>query len=74
MIIINKLFDLKFYNDNITSLLKELEILINSNNKATIFTPNIDHIINNKKNEVKKIYKQSEYIVADGWPFKFIQH
>lgn len=68
MIIINKLFDLKFYNNNISILLKELESLINSNNKATIFTPNIDHIINNKKDEVKNIYKQSEYIVADGWP------
>lgn len=68
MIVIIKLFDLNFYNRNIGSLVIELERQINSNNKASIFTSNVDHIINNEKYNMKNMYRQSEYIVADGWP------
>lgn len=65
----SNLFGLKFYDKQLDSLVKELKNEIKRNNKVSIFTPNIDHVINNYDNEiVKKIYSESEYIIADGWP------
>lgn len=65
----SSLFGLNFYKKELSDLVNELEREINDNNKASIFTPNVDHIINNSNNEkVKKLYSDSEYIIADGWP------
>ena len=63
------LFGLNFYNKEQCELVSELEIQINKNKKVSIFTPNVDHIINNSNSEIaKKLYSESEYIIADGWP------
>lgn len=65
----SNLFGLDFYRKELSSLVNELECDIKNNRKASIFTPNVDHIINNSNNEVaKELYSNSEYIIADGWP------
>lgn len=64
-----KLFGLNFYSKSIEKLVVDLEKEIKNGNKASLFTPNIDHIINNFSDKgVSEIYSQSEYVVADGWP------
>lgn len=64
-----KLFDLNFYNKDIDSLVKELHERIEKNEMVSVFTPNVDHIINNNTNKLAlNFYSQSEYIIADGWP------
>lgn len=64
-----KLFGLNFYAANINDLTLELNKNILLGNKVSVFTPNIDHIINNYENEnVNNNYSKSEYIIADGWP------
>lgn len=60
-----KLFDLNFFSGTLDELLE----LIKMNNKISIFTPNIDHVIkisNDKK--VKENYSRGDVIIADGWP------
>lgn len=65
----NKLFGLNFYNKEIEDLIIDLENDIKCKNKVTVFTPNVDHIINNKSNmKVEKLYEKSDYIISDGWP------
>ena len=65
----NKLFELNFFYKGIKELTQELDKQIQNNNKVSVFTPNVDHIINNENNELaKNIYSKSEYIIADGWP------
>lgn len=69
MIFMSNLFNLNFYNQNLNSLVKDLKNEIDENNKVSIFTPNVDHIINNyNDSNVENIYKKSEYTIADGWP------
>ena len=64
-----KLFGLDFYDKNIHFLVEELSNCINVNRKVAVFTPNVDHIINNSLDEtVASVYSQGEYIIADGWP------
>lgn len=63
------LFGLNFYNGNLNSLLKCLSNDIELGKKSAVFTPNIDHIINNfSDSKVNDVYSKGEYIVADGWP------
>lgn len=71
-----KLFGLNFYDKSILELIKELELIIEKNRKVSIFTPNIDHIINLYSDiELFKKYSKSEYIIADGWPIvKIAKH
>lgn len=64
----NKLFGLNFYNKEIDHLVIALENNIKNKDKVTVFTPNVDHIINNNDIKAKNMYKKSEYIIADGWP------
>lgn len=65
----NKLFGLSFYDGDIKNLVDELDNKVSLNEKAAIFTPNVDHIINNSIDEyVKDIYSSAEYTIADGWP------
>lgn len=64
-----KLFGLNFYNGNLNSLLECLNNDIELGKKSAVFTPNIDHIINNfSDSKVNEVYAKGEYIVADGWP------
>lgn len=64
-----ELFGLAFYDGKLDCLIDDLEKEIESNKKVSVFTPNVDHIINNSNNfRIRKIYSQSEYIIADGWP------
>ena len=63
------LFGLNFYNGNLNSLIECLSNDIELGKKSAIFTPNIDHIINNfSDSKVNDVYSKGEYIVADGWP------
>ena len=63
------LFGLNFYDGNLNSLVKSLCNDIETGKKSAVFTPNIDHIINNSNDsKVKDIYAKGEYIIADGWP------
>lgn len=65
----SSLFGLSFYKKELNNLVNELEMEIINNKKASIFTPNVDHIINNSNSDiVKNLYSDSEYIIADGWP------
>ena len=60
---------LNFYDGNLNSLVKSLCNDIETGKKSAVFTPNIDHIINNSNDsKVKDIYAKGEYIIADGWP------
>lgn len=64
-----KIFGMNFYEKNISELVDELDSIIKCDKKASIFTPNVDHVINNSKDKnVFDIYSASEYIIADGWP------
>lgn len=64
-----KLFGLNFYDKSIEELVVDLEKEIESGNKVSVFTPNIDHIINNfNDKKANDLYAKGEYIVADGWP------
>lgn len=64
-----KLFDLTFFSQDLNCLINKLEANIVKNEKVSVFTPNVDHIINNSNNEKsKKKYSESDYIIADGWP------
>lgn len=65
----HKLFGLNFYNGNVNSLVECLNNDIKSGKKSAVFTPNIDHIINNfSDSSVNDVYSKAEYIIADGWP------
>lgn len=65
----DKLFGLKFYNKQLDNIIYELDKEIKENNKVSVFTPNVDHIINNYNNKyASDKYRESEYIIADGWP------
>lgn len=65
----NRLFGLEFYNENLISMITDLEKEIKNGEKVSIYTPNVDHIINIKSdNEVFKEYSKANYIIADGWP------
>lgn len=69
----SSLFGLNFYKKELSYLVNELEVRINNNGKASIFTPNVDHIINNSNNErVRELYSNSDYIIADGWPLVIV--
>lgn len=60
-----KLFNLNFFSGTINELLE----LINMDNKISIFTPNVDHVIkiySDKK--IKENYSEGDIIIADGWP------
>ncbi len=64
-----RLFDMKFYDKSLSNLVEELGYIIDRDKKASIFTPNVDHIINLKENyQVKEKYIDGDYIIADGWP------
>lgn len=68
-----KLFGLDFYLGKIDGLIDEIELINKNNKRISIFTPNVDHIINNFNNEiVMNRYKKSEYIIADGWPLVLV--
>lgn len=63
------IFNLNFYDKDIDSLTEELNKIIEENGKVSIFTPNVDHIINIKQDsELMNKYSESDYIIADGWP------
>ena len=63
------LFGLNFYKGDLNSLLESLCNDIELGKKSAIFTPNIDHIINNfSDSKINDVYSKGEYIVADGWP------
>ena len=65
----DSLFGINFYDGNLNSLVKSLCNDIETGKKSAVFTPNIDHIINNSNDsKVKDIYAKGEYIIADGWP------
>lgn len=65
----NKIFGLDFYDKGLSELVKSLDYYVSNDRKATVFTPNVDHVINNKIDSVvNDLYSQSEYIIADGWP------
>lgn len=65
----NKLFGLKFYGKQLNSIVEDLHDEIENNKKVSVFTPNIDHIINNYDDKyANKRYCESEYTIADGWP------
>lgn len=65
----NKLFGLKFYNKHLEDIIEQLDKEIKENNKVSVFTPNVDHVINNYNNKyASDKYTESEYIIADGWP------
>lgn len=65
----HKLFGLNFYDGNLNSLVECLNEDIKSGKKSAVFTPNIDHIINNfNDSKVNDVYSKGEYIIADGWP------
>lgn len=67
------LFNLKFFDKKIDVLIDELNLEIKKNNKVSVFTPNVDHIINSSVDElIEKKYSESEYIIADGWPLVLI--
>lgn len=64
-----KIFGMEFYEKKTNELVHELDNIIKSNKKASVFTPNVDHVINNAKDKgVFETYSSSEYIIADGWP------
>lgn len=64
-----KIFGMDFYDKSIVKLVDELDSVVKNSKKCSIFTPNIDHIINNSENKkVFEMYASSEYIIADGWP------
>lgn len=63
------LFGLNFYEGNLNSLLECLCKDVETGKKSAVFTPNIDHIINNfSDSRVNDVYAKGEYIIADGWP------
>lgn len=65
----HNLFKLNFYDRNLNCLLECLCEDIESRKKSAVFTPNIDHIINNfDDSRVNDVYAKGEYIIADGWP------
>ena len=65
----NLLFGLDFYNKDLENIKNDLENIILNNEKVSIYTPNVDHIINIKKDaDVMKEYSKANYIIADGWP------
>lgn len=65
----NKIFGLNFFSKNRNDLVVNLTDEILNGNKVTVFTPNVDHIINNYiQCGVFDYYAKSEYIIADGWP------
>ena len=64
-----KLFDMEFYDATINDLINELNEIIRKKQRVSIFTPNVDHIINIKQNQqLNDKYVVSDYIIADGWP------
>ena len=64
-----KLFGLNFYSKELIDINSELEKVIEKNEKVSIYTPNVDHIINIKSdNNIYNEYSKAEYIIADGWP------
>lgn len=64
-----KIFGMNFYDKNINELVGELGNIITANKKSSVFTPNVDHVINNfEDKKVFEMYSSSEYIIADGWP------
>lgn len=65
----NKLFGMAFYNKTLDDLVSELNEIIRQKKQVSIFTPNVDHIINIKQDlEINEKYLSSDYIIADGWP------
>lgn len=63
------LFGLNFYNSNLDCLLEGLCKDVETGKKSAVFTPNIEHIINNFNDiKVNNAYAKAEYIIADGWP------
>ena len=44
----NILFGLDFYNGNLENIKKDLQKKIKNGEKARVYTPNVDHIINIK--------------------------
>ncbi|MGL4742036.1 MAG: WecB/TagA/CpsF family glycosyltransferase [Sarcina sp.] len=65
----NLLFGLNFYDKNLVRLSGDIKSGILNGEKRSIYTPNVDHIINVKCNcEIFEKYKVADYIIADGWP------